>query len=568
MRRFSRSIYGSLYVFVLVFSISLFFHCGGGKQGIDVITADLVLTNCKIVTVDRDQPAAEAAAVWKGRIIAVGSSAQINTLTGPDTTVIDLKGKLLLPGFNDCHTHMQMGGFHLLGVDLKDAENEEEFGKLLAAKSKEMPPGTWITGGSWDHDKWPGGNLPTAELIDRYVPDRPVFVMRYDGHMSVANSLALEKAGITAATPDPPGGTIDRIRGTRKPAGVLRDNAIYVMEKIIPPPTRKEIRLALETALDYARRHGITSIQQMDMTPVNFDIYQQLAAEGKLTARIYGMIPIEKRDRLIAFGMKRNFGNEWISIGGVKGFMDGSLGSSTAMFFEPYTQDPSTSGLFVVDRETMKKRILEADKAGLQVAIHSIGDKSNHEMLSIFSEVIKENGPRDRRFRIEHAQHMLPDDYKRFTELGVIASMQPYHAIDDGRFAEKRIGYERCKQTYAFNSFLRNKAILAFGSDWPVAPLEAIVGIYAAVTRRTLDDKNPGGWFPEQKITVEQAIEAFTLTAAYAQFQEDIKGSITVGKLADMVVLSEDILTIPPEKIEKVEVLYTIVNGKIVYQKQ
>jgi predicted amidohydrolase YtcJ len=248
--------------------------------------------------------------------------------------------------------------------------------------------------------------------------------------------------------------------------------------------------------------------------------------------------------------------------------MDGSLGSSTAMFFEPYTQDPSTSGLFVVDREVMKRRILEADKAGLQVAVHSIGDKSNHDMLTIFSEVIKENGPRDRRFRIEHAQHMHPDDYKRFAELGVIASMQPYQAIDDGRFAEKRIGNERCKQTFAFNSFLRNKAILAFGSDWPVAPLEAIVGIYAAVTRRTLDDKNPGGWFPEQKITVEQAIRAFTLTAAYAQFQEDIKGSITVGKLADMVVLSEDILSMPPEKIETVEILYTIVDGKIVYQKQ
>lgn len=263
----------------------------------------------------------------------------------------------------------------------------------------------------------------------------------------------------------------------------------------------------------------------------------------------------------------RDPNDDWIKIGAVKGFIDGSPGSSTALFFEPYTQDPSVSGLAVVDYKTMRESIGRADKAGFQVAIHTIGDKANSDLLDMYAEVIRENGPRDRRFRIEHAQHIRPGDFKRFAELGVIASMQPYHAIDDGRFAEKRIGYERCKATYAFHSFLENGARLAFGSDWPVAPLEVIPGITAAVTRRTLDGKNPDGWFPEQKISVEQAVDAYTLSAAYSQFQEMLKGSITPGKFADLTVLSDDIFTVPSEEIEKAEVLFTIVNGKIVYKK-
>lgn len=424
-----------------------------------------------------------------------------------------------------------------------------------------------ITGGSWDHDKWPGGNLPTAGLIDQYVPDRPVCVSRYDGHMSVANSLALKMAGVTAETPDPPGGEIVRKPGTKEPAGVLRDNAGDLVTKVIPLPSDGEVRLALETALQKARQEGITSIQQVDLTLQDLRVYREILAEGKLTARIYGFIPIADQARLPEFGPVRDPNDDWIKIGGVKGFIDGSPGSSTALFFEPYTQDPSVSGLAVVDYKTMRESIGRADKAGFQVAIHTIGDKANSDLLDMYAEVIRENGPRDRRFRIEHAQHIRPGDFKRFAELGVIASMQPYHAIDDGRFAEKRIGYERCKATYAFHSFLENGARLAFGSDWPVAPLEVIPGITAAVTRRTLDGKNPDGWFPEQKISVEQAVDAYTLSAAYSQFQEMLKGSITPGKFADLTVLSDDIFTVPSEEIEKAEVLFTIVNGKIVYKK-
>jgi len=553
----SSGIFGALFVSFAFVTL----QCGNTSD-----KADLILTNAKVWTVDKDKPLAEAVAVKGDKILAVGTIRDIDKLKGSKTEIIDLNGKLLLPGFNDCHTHTESGGFHLLGVDLKDAKTEQEFGELLATKSRELPPGTWITGGSWDHDKWPGGNLPTAELIDKYVPDRPVLVSRYDGHMSVANSLALKIAGVTAETPDSAGGEIVRKPGTKEPAGVLRDNAAELVANIIPQPSKEEVRLALETALKKAREQGITTIQQVDLTLQDLQIYRELLSEGNLTARIYGFIPIADQDQISEFGTVRDPDDVWINIGGVKGFLDGSLGSSTALFFEPYTQDPSTCGLAVIDYKIMKEYIRKADKAGFQITIHAIGDKANSDLLEMYDAVIRENGPRDRRFRIEHAQHIRPGDFKRFAELGVIASMQPYHAIDDGRFAEKRIGYERCKGTYAFHSFLENRTCLAFGSDWPVAPLEVIPGIYAAVTRRTLDNKNPDGWFPEQKISVEQAVEAYTLSAAYAQFQEHIKGSITPGKLADLAVLSDDIFSISPEKIEAAKVLYTIVNGKIVYK--
>jgi hypothetical protein len=546
-----------------VFWLFLSFGCSGKVP----IQADLVITGGKIWTVDEDVPIAEAVAVWKGMILNVGTDREIQKLVGPQTEVIDVEGKLVLPGFCDSHTHFVDGGFHLMGVKLKNAKSEEEFGRLLAERSEELPPGAWITGGNWDHDKWPGGNLPTAELIDQYVPDRPVFVSRYDGHMSVANSLALEMAGITAQTPDPPGGIIVRHPQTGEPTGVLRETAASLVSRIIPPPKREVIKKAIQKALEHAREQGITTIHQVDMTPTNLEIYQELLKEGELTSRMYGFIAIEQRRRLIELGVHRNFNHQnWIAVGGVKAFLDGSLGSSTALFFEPYEQDPSTCGIFVVDPEKLKKQMKEADKARLQLAIHSIGDRSNSKLLDMFEQIIEENEPRDRRLRIEHAQHLRPADFQRFNQLNVIASVQPYHAIDDARFAEKRIGKKRCETTYAFHSFLKNDVMMIFGSDWTVAPLDALWGIYAAVTRKPLDGSHPEGWFPEQKISVEQAVKAYTYNPAYASFQEDIKGTLSPGKLADIVVLSRDIFTIPPEEIKDTEVLYTITNGRIVYQ--
>ena len=552
---------------VALFFMSTLIQCA--SKDTELTIADLVLMNGKIWTVDQNLPTAQALAVKDGKIIAVDSNRKVRKMIGPETEVLNVKGKLVLPGFNDSHTHFVSAGFNLMGVDLKDAKNEEEFGQKLAAASEKLPENAWITGGNWDHDKWPGGNLPTAELIDQYVPDRPVLVSRYDGHMSVANSLALKLAGITSRTADPPGGVIVRKQNSRQPAGVLRETAASLVSRIIPAHTKAEIRMAIETSLENARQHGITSIQQVDVESIELEIYQELLSEGKLTARMYCFIPLANRNRFddIKNTISPGAAN-WIILGGLKAFLDGSLGSSTAMFFEPYTQDPSTSGLYVIDPDELKRQMLAADRMGLQMAIHSIGDKSNSDLLDMFKEIIDTNGPRDRRLRIEHAQHMHPKDFKRFAENGVIASMQPYHAIDDGRFAEKRIGAERCKTTYAFKSFLDNDVVVAFGSDWDVAPLDAILGIYAAVTRRTLDDKNPDGWIPEQKISVEQAIYGYTVTPAYASFQEDIKGSITTGKLADIVVLSQDILRIPPEDIENTEILYTIVNGKVVFEKE
>ncbi len=546
----------------IVFAIGFMGCLNTGPKSIE---ADLVLRDGKIWTLDPANPVAESVAIWNGQIVAVGRKKDIEKLIGKNTQIIDVKGKLVLPGFIDSHTHIEMGGFHLLGVDLRDAENEKEFGELLKAKSEELGPDSWITGGYWDHDKWPGAKLPSAELVDKYVPDRPVFVLRYDGHMAVANSMALKLARITKKTPDPKGGLIDRKPGTTEPTGVLRDAAIGLVQKAIPAPSEKDVRHSIEAVLEHARKNGMTSLHQVDVTPLNLTIYQELLNEEKLTSRIYGFVPIEDLNEWVDMGIQSNFGNNWISIGGVKGFLDGSLGSSTAKFDKPYTQDPTTTGIFVNPPEKLFQLILDADKAKLQVAIHAIGDRANSVMLDIFSKVIEKNGPRDRRFRIEHAQHMNPSDFKRFGELGIIASMQPYHAIDDGRFAERRIGKERCQYTYAFHSFLDNGVKLAFGSDFPVAPLNALAGIYAAVTRRTLDEKNPEGWIPEQKITVEQAIKGYTLDAAYSQFQEEIKGSIACGKLADLVVLSQDILTIPPEDIGDTDILYTIVGGQVVY---
>jgi predicted amidohydrolase YtcJ len=529
--------------------------------------ADVAFINAKVWTVDANKPEAEAVAVLNGRILAVGSNADIRTHVGRSTKVIDLNGRRLLPGFIDNHTHFMSGGFQLQSVDLRFANNEEEFARLIKQRA-EQHPGRWITGGDWDHDRWPGGRLPTKELIDRYTPNTPVFVNRYDGHMALANSYVLKLAGIRNDTPDPAGGTIMKDPKTGEPTGILKDEAMSFVYKVMPDPTEDEMLGAARLALAEARKLGVTSIQDMS-TPDHLRVYQTLKQRGELTARLYCRLPIAQWEHLARTGIKVPFGDEWIRIGSLKAFADGSLGSSTALFFEPYASDPSTRGLpgdLLLDGR-LEKWALAADKAGLQLSIHAIGDSANSLILDLFEKITKTNPKWDRRFRIEHAQHIHPKDFKRFAELGVIASVQPYHAIDDGRWAESRIGHERCKTTYAFKTFLDNRVKMSFGSDWTVAPLNPLLGIYAAVTRRTLDGKNPNGWFPEQKISVQQAIRAYTIDAAYGAFEEREKGSIEVGKLADLVVLSDDILTINPVRIEQVQVEMTVVGGTVVYEK-
>jgi predicted amidohydrolase YtcJ/pimeloyl-ACP methyl ester carboxylesterase len=537
------------------------------------LAPETILKNGKIWTVNPAQPEVQALAIRGDRIVALGSDVDIAKLAGPKTVVIDLQGQRVVPGFHDSHVHVMNGGFQLGRVKLKDAADEAEFGQRLRAAADKLPRDRWLTGNDWDHDRAFAGNLPTAALLDKYVADRHVFLRRYDGHMGVANSLALQQANITASTNDPVGGVIVRDPATKRPTGLLRDTAMSLVEEFIPPPTEEEIRAALLAALVEIRKNGITSVQDMAGAAPGtrqkmLRAYQQLKNAGLLTCRVRFHWPLAEWQALAKLGVQMGLGDLWLEIGVLKDFIDGSLGSSTAKMFEPYLNEPTSTGIYVRPRLQLLKDVVAADQAGLGVAIHAIGDRGNAELLDIFAEAIKTNGPRDRRFRIEHAQHLRPGDYGRFAELGVIASIQPFHLIDDGRWAEGRIGKERCASSYANASLLKAGAKVAFGSDWPVAPLSPLLGIDAAVNRRTLDGKNPGGWFPEQKITVAQALESYTRTAAFAAFREKECGSLEVGKLADLVVLSRDIL-LPAERdaIASTEVLLTLAGGRVVFEK-
>ncbi|MFN0107818.1 MAG: amidohydrolase [Blastocatellia bacterium] len=532
-------------------------------------SADLVLLNGKIWTVNERQEEAEAVAVIGNRIAAVGSTKDIRRWIGANTKVIDLQGKRVVPGFNDAHVHFVDGGAGLASVQLRDAGSQEEFRKRIGEFAAKLQKGRWVLNGNWDHENWKPANLPTRQLIDAVTPNNPVFINRLDGHMALANSLALKLAGITRDTKDPDGGTIVR-DASGEPTGVLKDAAMNFVYKVIPDPTEAEMIESVKAAMRYAAENGVTSVQDMSASPEALGVYQTLLARGELTVRVSGHQPLAAWERLAAVGIRANFGNDKLKIGGLKGFADGSLGSTTALFFAPYLDDPKTAGLpsdEMFPESKMRDRILVADKAGLQLAIHAIGDKGNKLILDFFAEAEKQNGTRDRRFRIEHAQHLRMEEIKRFASQRVIASMQPYHAIDDGRWAENRIGADRAKGTYAFRSLIDAGAVLAFGSDWFVAPMEPLMGIYGAVTRRTLDGKRPGGWVPEQKITVAEAVKAFTLGSAFASFDEKVKGSIEVGKLADFAVLSADIFKINPIEIEKAKVAMTIFDGKLIYQR-
>ncbi len=526
--------------------------------------ADLIVTNAKIWTVDAALPTAQAVAVLGDRIVAVGSNADVDAWRGAQTRVVDAGGKLLLPGFNDAHVHFVSGGTQLDAVQLTDATSAAEFGRRIGERAKSTPKGEWILGGDWDDTKWTPVALPTKEIIDPVTGDTPVFVSRYDGHMALANSAALRAAGITSKTPDPPGGVIVR-DAHGEPTGALKDAAMDAVFKVIPDmPYDQRVR-AVKRALAHAAAVGVTSAQ--DMTPefADVSVYGDLLEKRELTTRIYAAHVIENVNDLAKIGIHHAFGGPWLRIGAVKAFADGSLGSRTAYFFEPYSDEPGNRGLLSAGMHPislMRDRMMTADAAGIQICTHAIGDAGISTTLDIYSDVEKAHGEGDRRWRIEHSQHVAAKDFDRYAALHVIASVQPYHAIDDGRWAEARIGHDRATRTYAFRTFLNHGVHLAFGTDWDVAPLNPLLGIYAAVTRATLDGKNPGGWIPEQKLTVAEAVEAYTMGSAYAEFQEREKGSITVGKLADFVLLSDDIFTIAPEKIRDVTVVSTWAGGR------
>jgi predicted amidohydrolase YtcJ len=530
-------------------------------------SATLIIANAAVYTLDKQHPRAEAVAVIGERIVAAGSSTEINSWRGPQTKVIDAGGKLVLPGFNDAHLHFIAGGAQLDQVKLNDAANPEEFAKRIAAQVSKTPKGEWILGGRWDETKWPNPQLPTKELVDPVTGATPIFVERYDGHEALANSAAMKLAGVEAKTADVPGGVIMR-DASGNPTGIFKDAAQELIYNVIPPMSHEQRLRAARRALEHAASLGVTSVQHMNPEFADVAAYSKLAEKGELTARIYA-VPMETNWQDQAkVGIRHAWGSSYLRLGAVKGYADGSLGSRTAYMFEPFADDPGNRGLLSDEMHpptAMRDRLMHADAAGLQLRVHAIGDRAISMMLDIFADIEKAHGCHDQRFTIEHAQHMAEKDFARFASLHVIASMQPYHAIDDGRWAEKRLGHDRARYSYAWRSFLDHGVPLAFGTDWPVAPLNPILGLYAAVTRATLDGRNPDGWIPEERITLPEAIEAYTMGSAFAEFQENEKGSITPGKLADMVMLSDNIFELKPEEIRNVKVEITIVGGKVMH---
>ena len=523
----------------------------------------LAVVNARVWTGNPARPWADAVAVAADRLVAVGSSAEIRKLAGT-AEIIDAGGQFLVPGFIDSHVHFIDGGFRLSSVSLKDADTPQEFVRRIKDFATTVPAGTWIQGGDWDNERW-GGELPTRAWVDSVTPNHPVWVNRYDGHMALANSVALSAARVTSATADIAGGTIVR-DARREPTGVLKDNAMALMDTAITAPPPEVEDRALDAAMRYVAEQGVTTVHNMGSWN-DLAIFERAHKAGRLTTRIYAAVPLATWERLRdTIQTRGNRGDAWLGIGALKGFTDGSLGSRTAAMYQPFDDAPGNMGLFVNTPENLYTWTKAADSAGLHVLIHAIGDRAIGTLLDIFERVAKENGPRDRRFRIEHVQHIAAADIPRLGALGVIGSMQPYHAIDDGRFADKPLGRDRASRTYAFRSLIDAKAQLAFGSDWFVAPPSAIEGIYAAVTRRTLDDKNPDGWFPEQKITVEEALRAYTVNAAYAQFAEREKGSLEVGKLADFALIDRDLTKIAPTEIRSARVVLTVVGGKVVHR--
>lgn len=543
----------NLILFVFTF---LAFGCAKHPQADQVVFG-------KIWTGQETQPWAEGFAIMGDSIVAVGSPSEIEAWVGDNTIKTEAaRGNLIVPGFIDCHTHFIDGGLALSSVQLRNAKTQTEFIERIAAFAKTLPKGTWITSGDWDHENW-GGELPTRDWIDSVTQDYPVWINRLDGHMCLANTATLLASGITDQVKDVSGGTIVRKNG--KLTGIFKDNAMGMIYNNVPELTDQQLDRALEAAMQYVAERGVTSVHNMSGY---MEVFERAQKNGKLKTRVYAGMMLADWKTLAAKIQKHGNGDAWLRIGVLKEFVDGSLGSHTAAFFKPFTDTPTDSGFFVIEKQELYKRIKSADSAGLQIMTHAIGDKAIHTLLNIYAQVETENGERDRRFRIEHAQHISPNDVSRFAQLNVIPSMQPYHAIDDGRWAEKVIGHERSKTTYAFKALLDANAKLVFGSDWSVAPPTPLEGIYAAVTRQTLDEENPEGWIPEQKISVEQALKAYTHQAAYASFEEKIKGSIEVGKLADFVILDQDITSLTPEKIREVKVIKTVVGGNSVFERK
>ncbi len=473
-----------------------------------------------------------------------------------------------MPGFIDAHTHFRIGGAMLSRLNLRNVGSESELADAVKKSARTHPEGKWMLGGNWDHENWKSRVPPRKETIDRFTSSFPVFLDRIDTHMALVNSRALEAAGITRDTPDPPGGAISRDENG-EPTGIVKDAAREMVLRVIPEPPLDELISDAKSAMELAARLGVTSVS--DIGPQrDLNAYMALHLKGELTVRINMILPIEHSRVLMEQGISaegRPSGNEWIKLGAVKAFADGSLGAGTAWFNEPYEDDRYNRGLATATLASgeLERRALEADMHRIQLAVHAIGDRAVEGVLDVLEKINRENPVWDRRFRIEHAQHINENDFRRFAALKVIASAQPYHCIDDGRWAETKIGGRRARSAFAFRRLLDDGVTIAFGTDWPVAPLNPMMGVYAAVTRSTTDGRNPAGWIPEQRITVEEALRAYTHGSAFASYDEGVKGTLAAGKFADLVVLSRNPFDTPPEELKDIGVIMTLVGGKAVY---
>ena len=522
----------------------------------------LAIVNARVWTGNSARPWAEAVAVMGERISAVGSSAEIRKSLPAGAEIIDARGQFVCPGFIDSHIHFVEGGQRLGWVKLAGVRSREEFRNAVGAFAQKLKPGEWIQGGDWDHERF-GGELPTREWIDSVTPQNPVWVTRHDGHMGLANSLALELAHIDDSTGNIAGGTIVR-NGSGAATGVVKDRSMSIVYAAITPASQEAEDEALRAAMRHVAAQGVTAVHNMG-TWENLEVFRRAHERGELSTRIYAAVPLRTWDRLRDEIAQGGRGDNWLRIGALKEFVDGSLGSHTALFFDEYDDMPGEHGLLLTPEAEMLEWMTNADAAGLHCATHAIGDRAINILLNLYEAVAKKNGPRDRRFRVEHAQHLAAGDLKRFAGLGVIASVQPYHAIDDGRWAERAIGKERAQLAYAFRSLLDAGAKVAMGSDWFVAPPTPLEGIYAAVTRRTLDGVNRDGWIPEEKITVQEALHGYTSVAAYSGFAEQSTGSIAVGRLGDLVMIDRDVTRASHEELEHAILVRTIVGGQTVY---
>ncbi|MGB5347570.1 MAG: amidohydrolase [Woeseia sp.] len=590
---------------------------GASFGGANAQVADLVVRNATIWTVDSARPEATALAVSNSKFIYVGDDAGVVAHVGPTTRVLDLKGQFVVPGFNDNHVHFASTGQLLYGLNLLDVSDERNFVARIRDVHGRYAPGTWITGGDWSaYETWAAGDvaeagrevnpddlygnlfLPNKRMIDGITGDRPVLVRRFDRKVYLANSAALERAGIRKGMPDPEGIAVERDRNG-EPTGALfnpvsgavestvlvKDNVRTLFDALIPEPSRAQRTAETLRAWEQMRKVGVTSYSDVTSPPIQVDIYQELKDGGQMTARVRYRPPLDQWESMEALGIHIGFGDEWIRYGAVKAWIDGIMGNSSARFYEPYTHNPASRGIwrdimFPFERspdnpEDMQSRLerlaLLADAHDIQLTVHAIGDEANGYLMDMVERLIEKNGVKDRRFRLVHAQVMTDRDIERAGRMGVVMEVQPFHTSDDMRWMEERIGRERSRGAYAFRRMWDAGSVVSFGSDSPGTNasryyLNPLLGIYAAVTRKTLAGAPEGGWFPQEKLTVEQAIQGYTLNTAFAAFEEDIKGSITVGKLADFVVLSDNLRTMNPDAIKDVTVRKTVVGGKVVHE--